>query len=438
MELYRKELRDGIHYNHIKTDRFKDGYLSVNFIMPLTRETAAYNALLPNVLHRGCRMYPTQAEIGRRLEELYGSDLAVRNMKRGESQIITFVTNMLDDTYRLPGDDTDIFDGVLGVLCNLLFDPLVDENGFFRPDYVETERLGRIDAIRAAVNNKRRFAIKRCTELMCEGEVFGLSTEGCLEDYEHIDAARLRDAYRRLIEEAQIEVFYIGKRDTTEVEPHLADILTKVPRAAHPVAPTTEVIRRAKTVREFEESAAAVQGNLVMGFRTGTVISDENYLAHPIFNEIFGGSASSKLFMNVREKKSLCYFCSSFGDMAKGVMYVSAGIENKNRDEAVEEILLQLEKMAHGEIAEDELFCAKQSVFNAYRTVDDLPGSIETWYLGRILAGKSLVWTDEVVRQMEKVTVADIADIAKLSTLDCIYFLRGTSAQGEEDGSDEE
>lgn len=438
MKLYRKELRDGIAYNHIRTDRFKDGYLSLHFILPLSRETVAYNALLPNVLHRGCRLYPTQADVGRRLEELYGSDLAIRNMKRGESQIITFTTNMLDDTYRLPGDDTDIFGGVLEVLCALLFDPLVDGEGNFRPDYVETERLGRIDAIRAAVNNKRRYAIKRCTELMCADEVFGLSSEGCLEDYESIDPALLRAAYRRLIEEAQIEAFYIGKRAPEEVEPRLTAVLSSLPRASHITIPTTEVIRRAEQVRNFEESAPIVQGNLVMGFRTGTTVTDADYLAFPLFSEVFGASPSSKLFMNVREKKSLCYYCTSLGDLTKGIMYVNAGIENKNRDEAVAEILLQLEKTARGEIEDGELLCAKQSLFNSYRALADSPSGIESWYVGRVLSGRELLSAEEVMEQMKEISVEDIAAIARKITHDCTYFLRGTAVPDGEEEDDEE
>ena len=436
MKLYRSELRNGIFYNHIETDRFKTGFLSLNFIMPLERNEVAANALLSNVLRRGCRAYPDQAAIGRRLEELYGADIVTRISKRGESQIISFSADMLDDAYRLPQDNTDIFGGVADLLAKLLFDPLVDENGLFNPEYVETERLGRIDTVRALVNNKRRYAINRLTALMCAEEKNGISVEGTVEDYESFDPCALKDAYRRFVSETHIEVFYVGTRRREDVEPILTDIFAKLTRAEGIKLPETEVIRVAQKRRDIEEQAPIVQGNLVVGFRTGTVITDVDYLAFPLFNEVYGGSPASKLFMNVREKKSLCYYCSSFGDTVKGVMLVSAGIENKNRDEAVAEILLQLEKMKQGEIDEGELLCAKQALFNSYRTIADNPAGLEAWYLGRVLAGR-IESPEEVTEKLQAVGIADIAALARKVTLDTVYFLRGTLKE-ENKGGDED
>lgn len=439
MELQRTELRDQIFYNHVQTDRFKAGYISFNFILPLAKETAAYYALLPNVLRRGSADYPDQAQISRRLEELYGADIITRNIKRGDAQILSFSADMLDNAYLLPGDKTDVLGEVVRLLGNLLFDPLLTDNGF-RADYVETECKNRMDAVHALINNKRRFAISRCTELMCEGESAGVSVEGRVEDYENIRAEYLLELYEKMIFDARIEIFYVGARTKEEVEPLLRTLVAPLKRGASAHLPqTTGIKRRAEEVRCFEESAPAVQGNLVVGFRSGTVMTDPDYVAYPLFNEVFGGSPTSKLFMNVRERLSLCYFCSSFGDTANGTLFVCAGIENQNKDKAVSEILNQLENMRQMKITEQELHCAKQALFHAYRALSDSASGIESWYLSRVL-NRIYDSPEQVMQAMESVNAEDIAGIARKVTQDCVYFLRGSLADEnkEEDDRDEE
>ena len=66
-----------------------------------------------------------------------------------------------------------------------------------------------------------------------------------------------------------------------------------------------------------------------MGFRTGTATPDEGVPATRLMAALFGGTPNSKLFLNVREKLSLCYYCSASYNSMKGIMLVQSGVEVK-------------------------------------------------------------------------------------------------------------
>ena len=169
------------------------------------------------------------------------------------------------------------------------------------------------------------------------------------------------------------------------------------------------------------------QGKLTLGFRTGISVYDSGYTAFSLFNEIFGGSPSSKLFMNVREKLSLCYYCSAIPEAHKGLLFVASGIEVENKQKAQEEILNQLEDIKQGKISDEEFDSAVKSLVNGYSELDDDPQSLSLWYYGRMLAG--LDGTPQDV--CEKIKALEKEDVVKASSgikLDTVYFLKGAKA----------
>lgn len=439
MSLYRKDLGNGVFYNHIQTAVFKTTSFSVNFIVPHCRETAALYSVLPMILHRGCRTFPDRRAISLRLEELYGTALSVRTYKRGELKVINFAFNTIDNAYLPKNENLDLFGEALALLSDLLLDPVL-EDGHFLTSYKESEIRNCKDAIRASINNKTRYAFDRCTELMFEGECYGVPSDGYLEDYENITDEALLVAYRTMLENARVEIFYGGKDSPEKIEALAIRFFEKINRQAPPL-PLPSSCPSVNRVRHFEESTPAEQGKLVMGFSSPICGKSEGTVPFFVFNEIFGGSASSKLFMNVREKKSLCYTCSSTGDFSKGALFAYAGIDNDNKQITIDEILKQLDNIRQSDISEEELHCAKQSLIAGYQSLSDSVSSLESWYLRRILCG----YTEEpqdVIRELAAVTREQVVSIAKSISLDTVYFLKGDKTalyntadreEGEED-----
>ncbi|MBQ7006998.1 MAG: insulinase family protein, partial [Oscillospiraceae bacterium] len=201
-------LGEGLTLHYIENDKFKSNYLSVQFSAPITRQGAALSSLLPKVLMRGCMEYPTMADISYRLDDLYAADVYGRVYGRGETQFFGITATMLKD--RFSTDGTAIEDGVLDMVASLLFRPLT-ENGAFKAEYVESEKDQLLKKVASQKNNKRRYAIKRCEELMCEGEAYGIPTYGYPEDISAITPESLYAFYKTVTEKLWCHIYFVGE-----------------------------------------------------------------------------------------------------------------------------------------------------------------------------------------------------------------------------------
>ena len=428
----RIELTPGVHLNVIAGDKFKTNYLCVNFIVPLEKESAHLTALFPKILSRGCRNYPSMASISERLEYLYASGLSPVYVKRAESIIVGFSAEFIKDAY-LPDGETLLGD-VTDLLFDILFDPLT-ENGVFRADYTESEKIDLINGINAKINNKAAYAKGKCTALMFRSHPYGLSETGTAEDVKNATAAQAFARYREIADTAPIEIFFNGECDVTALSERLRGRLPVRPNRKTDFPTRSFLVGEPDAVNEVTEEMPVAQGKLVMGLRMGqTNINSEDAAAFSVFNEIFGGSPSSKLFMNVREAMSLCYYCRSMPDMFMSAMFIAAGIETENRTLAADAILAQLDAMKRGEFTKEDIDDAKRSLINAYKELDDSPASLSLWYLSRIIFRNGLT-PETVVRAVEKVSTEEIVRAANKVSLDTVYFIKGT---GVTDGEQEE
>ena len=141
-------------------------------------------------------------------------------------------------------------------------------------------------------------------------------------------------------------------------------------------------------------------------------------------NTLFGGSSNSKLFLNVREKLSLCYFASSVYHRQKGLITVSSGIEFENFQKAYDEILLQLQAVQQGKLDDWELEGARSTLLNAYASMGDSQGKLENFYLGQAATGNCET-PEDLAAQVRDVTEERIRDAMESVTLDTVYFLTG-------------
>ncbi len=418
----RTKLSDGIYLNIINSDKFKTDYFDMCLVFPLKEETASLAALLPMVLKRGSKTLPNMAEISKRLDFLYSTGFATRNIKRGEAQIISFGCDFLRES--LVPEGTELMNEVFSTFGELVLEPYL-ENGVFSADYVESEKKNLCDAIRALVNNKNVYAMKKCHEAMCEGSDFAVNEGGSVENVEKITPDGLYKFYKDLLASARIEMFYTGMADADTIEALCHKLISGIARTKTVSTSTEKFIHKRDKVLEIVEEMDVAQGKLILGFSSSHTIYDKDYTAYSLFNELFGGSPTSKLFENVREKLSLCYYCRSMPEAHKGILTVASGIEVENRDKAVAEILAQLENTRSGNISDEELDSAKKSLTNSYRELYDDGNSLHFWYLSRLIADNEKT-VEDIIKEISLVTKEDVARCARSTELDTIFFLKGT------------
>lgn len=433
MEFNRTELMPGVFLSHLRSDKFKTACMSVTLLTQLRRETAAMNAVIPFVLRRGTTRYGDMEQLSRRMDELYGAAVEPVVRRIGEIQCIGFYGSFPEPDY-LPGGEALLGD-TCALMAQLLLDP-VTRGGLLLPQYVDSEREKLLDIIRSRMNDKRSYALTRCIEEMCCYEDFAVSRFGSESEAENIHYKKLTRHYRELIQTCPVEIFYCGKTDFKAVSAAMRDAFSAMPRGEIDYDIGTDLRMNAVEdhVRFVEEEMDVTQGKLVLGFRLGECMEEPDIPALYVFNAVYGSGATSKLFMNVREKLSLCYYASSAVYLHKGIMLVSSGIEFDKLDAARDEILAQLDSVRRGEITDDELRSAKKSVASDLRAVQDSIGELEGFYLSQALDGLDY-GPAELAALAEDVTKEDVQAIAKSIECDLIYFLKGS---GEEDGSDDE
>ncbi len=412
-------LLPGVRFHSCRDNRFKQGALSIQFVRPMEKEEAAANALLPAVLLRGSEEYPDLRAITMHLDDLYGAAVSALVRRIGDYQTTGLYCNFMEDKFALAGDE--ILKPMLDFVFQLLLKPRLSGAGFL-PSFVESEKKNLISTIESEINDKRVYAAGKLLKILCAGDSFALPRLGETEDVKKITAQGLYDHYRRLLTESPIELFYVGSTPPEEVAELLKRYLQKLPRQEAELLPQTACAPSKE--QHVTEIMNVAQGKLCMGFLTPITNRSEEFAAMQVMNTVFGGGMTSKLFMNVREKLSLCYYVGSGYYGSKGVLTVSAGIDSDKEEVARQEILTQLEDCCNGKITEEELFAAKEALLSTLETVHDSPGAMENYYAVGALSGMKLDRTAHM-EAVASVTAEQVAQAARSCKYYASFFLKG-------------
>lgn len=425
-EIEQRSVCDGVNFRSVRDVKFKTVRMSVNFLLPLQKEAAASNAILPFLLSRASREYPDFTKLGERLAELYGADLSADVQKIGDVQMLSLYASGIADRYALQGESTST--ELSKLLCSILFDPPF-EDGLFPKEGFEQEQRQTIELIDSEFNDKRTYARQRCEEIMCKNEPYGISRYGSKEDIRNLKREELTEVWRYLIRNARIEIMVLGDCDPKPVYEGFYNAFQKLGKRSTVECPTVNV-KKADQVNEVTEKMDIAQSKLVLGFRTAASLRDEQVEAVKLMVALFGGTPNSKLFLNVREKLSLCYYCSALYVSMKGIMLVQSGVETKNIEKAKEEILFQLEEIKKGNFDDNEVNAAKLSMCNSYRSLSDSLGGLEAWYLSQTFANY-VKRPEEAAALISAVTRQQMIDAANNVTLDTVYRLVGNGVEKE-------
>ena len=399
--------------------RFKQGLLTLQFVRPLTAGEAAYNALLPNVLLRGTRRHPDLRSITQHLDTLYGAAVGAISRRVGDYQTTGISCGFMEDRFALPGDR--VLAPMLDFLEELLLD-LLQEDGGFRVDFVESEKKNLIATIEAQRNDKRVYAMDQMLRKLCAKDSYAIPKLGEPEQVAAITPQALLDHYKTILRSAPVEIFYVGSADPELIGSRMKALFGKVSREVLPLPPQSGF--QGGDTGDVTETMDITQGKLCLGFTTPITNRDPEFPAMQVLNTLFGAGMTSKLFQNVREKLSLCYSIGSSYYGSKGIVAVSAGVDFDKEPMACQEILRQLDACRQGQITQAELDCAREALFSSLRATHDSPGAIESYYATTAISGMALT-VPEYLQALEQVTVADVTAAAKTVELRVSYFLRG-------------
>ena len=421
-----KEVSRGFTLITAKTNKFKSETLNVHFLVPLEGAPFA-EVLLPNVMSQGCSKYPTRRVLRKRLDRLFSSSVSVFLPTFGNYMSVCFSSSYLKNIYAYDG--SDIAKGTSDVLWELMLKPLITDGGFSL-EYTEREKKNKCDALLAAINNKDSYASNRCFQLMCEGEPVSFLYSTDTAPYENITPQSLYNSYLEMLSHCPVKMTYVG--ENTELAEELAYKLSESLGEQRREFCLTAERKIPEKIRYFEEKHSVKQARLVIGFRDDISTPDDIYIK-AVFDELYGQSPVSKLFCNVREKLSLCYYCSSGRSHETGIMAVRTGIKAENKDRAYEEILRQLDLVKNGDFTEEELENAKRGFANQALSVFDSPDGIAASMFKSSLRGKILTQKEENEKIMS-VTKEQVAHAADGIAPDTVFFMYGDGEEEEDEG----
>ena len=415
------ELRPGVTLRCYPDNRFKQGCLSFAMIRPMCAEEAGINALIPAVLLRGTRRSPDLRAITLRLDDLYGAALGTQVRRVGDYQTVGLYCGFLEDRFALSGDK--ILAPMVDFLREVLLEPVLEDGAFVR-DYVESEKKNLIATIESELNDKRAYAMGKMLRTMCKADSYGIPRLGDKESVAAITAEGAYAHYQKILRESPIHIFYVGAAPAEQVAKLLEPILDGIDRN-YGNLPGQTPFHDAGGDHLTEEMDVA-QGKLCMGYVTPITNRDDGFVAMQVMNTILGAGMTSKLFMNVREKLSLCYAIGSGYYGSKGIVTVSAGIDFDKEQQVRDEIARQLQLICDGEITAEELNAAKEALLNSLRGTHDTPGAIEGYYATAALSGMKLT-PDTYMEAVRAVTAEQVAEVARLLKLHTTYFLKGVN-----------
>lgn len=410
----------GIHVHVLSTQKYKMNTIVATLTQELCEETATGLALLPYLLMRGSEQYPTPEKLQLALDDLYGASLFASIDKKGERQLLDFTMTVPNEKFLSTSEP--LFQKALEIMANVITRPLTAD-GAFSAEHVEAEKEQHKKRIEAVLDDKGALARERCLAEMTKGEPYSIPGLGRENQLVGLNGQNLYELYQQVLEKAPLHIFVIGDVELEQVTGQIFRAFDLQRSPVDTFRPVQIIHQTRGQVKEVVDHLDVKQGKLNIGFWTNIDYALPDYPALVVANGIFGGFPHSKLFINVREKHSLCYYCSSRVDALKGILYVQSGVEFANFDKARTIIHEQLDLLKQGEISDQEMSFTINGLANAYKTSLDSPTHLADTRINGLIAGK-VRRPEEMIEELQKVTKEDVIRVAQNIHLDIVYMLR--------------
>lgn len=414
MNYKREVIGDKIGFSTIIDEKFNTCSVFVKFITEQRTETASANALADELMVMTNSRYRTTAEMSNALAELYGAVISYDVNKKGNAQLINIYSSWICNRFAL--ENEDITAEMAAILHDCIFSPNVENGGFDSRNFGIAQR-DLIDTINSQFNDKSVYAMSQANQIAFRGEPSGVQIFGTAEQVENLTPEQTFSAYKALLETAQIEIFFVSPEEDDTIINMFRESFAEIRRNPSEFA----IISRSQpkeVPEQVEEEFDVNQSKMVLTFKSQ---SDDTF-ALILFNFIFGGSPVSKLFRNVREKMSLCYYCSSRYNLDKNCLTVESGVDRNNIEKAYDEIMHQLDEMKQGNITDEEIQSALLMMDNIYSATGEKPSQWAVWYFNRFCTD-NIMTPQEYYSNFLDVTKERLQKAASSFIFDSSYYM---------------
>ena len=412
----RELIAQNVHLTQLPNEKFKRNRLSISFIVPNEREKATMYALLPGLLERAYEDYPDMQLFSRKLNRMYSSQLMVSSSVIGSNRCVRFTAQGIKNEYCLEGEDLLL--EMCDVLLGVIFRPCL-ENGAFIDELLQVEKYKLKEEIEGEINDKRGYCVKNARRKFFKDSINGVERLGYIEEIDGITAGQLYECYQSLLSEAVVEIFITANNPRATVE-KLKNAFSYERNAGAKVIPVTAT--PCEEMASYTESMDTTQGKVCLMYTTQRLLTEDERYHMLVASALYGGTPSSRLFKNVREKQSLCYYCAAGFNGFTSSMSVDSGVEHHNTQRTIDAVQKELADLINGEITQQEIVETKLIIANSLKANYDGLHGLEAWYLNEAVRGTRMT-PEMVMEKVEKVTAEDIKNVLKLLNLNVIYTI---------------
>lgn len=397
----------------VETDKFKTVTIRVQFRSPMKRERVTARNLLSRMMVKRTGKFKSESELLNYLAHHYGAHLTSHVSKKGTDNLVTFSIEFINSKF--VKEDLNM----LAEMCSLLRDALTAPAGYGEGDqeFFEREKRLYMNSLYAMRDNKAQKSFEALLGEMFKDEDYKYLSHGVVEDIESLTLLDIKEEHQRMMESDEAVILAVGTFDDN-ISDELGTIARRghrieMPYAAYPYKDIDEVTRKVETQK-------VEQAKLNLGFRAAL---DDAYerMAFNVLNQMFGGTASSYLFRNIREEKSLAYQIHSQVDMKNGYMFVIGGVDVDKVDITEEAVLHELDRFRQGDFKDDFVAEIKNMMSISREERKDKPQGLLALIYNRILTGDAPSW-DETLGEVDRDSIVEVANKIKLDT---VYTLTG-------------
>ena len=407
----------------INNKKFKSIYFSVNFTMPVNKKQISENSLLSAILGKSCDKYKTQKEMQKYLYSLYGANFDVGIERFGDLYNIEFRCECINKEF-LPGKE-DVVNEVLEFLYNIIYKPDI-KNNTFNKEIIQREKEFVLNKIREVKDDKLRYGVRKMEELMCKNEPFSIYVYGDEDDILKITEEDLYKRYTEVINNSAITVIVSGNLSGyDDIETRINNIFGNKLTSNLDYKELIYDKKEKHQKEEIIESQETTQSVLTYGLRINNINSNDFYKLS-VYNALLGGTPSSKLFQNFREKESLAYTVRSRYYRFKDIIIIYAGIQKENYEKAKKVLENEINLIKEGKVTDEEFNASKQSIISNLKEWNDSKIALSKMFISNMFATKSnTLELEDMINNMNKVTKQDVIDIAKNIAIEKVFFLGG-------------
>ncbi|MCR4317882.1 MAG: insulinase family protein [Planctomycetes bacterium] len=419
IEFSDRKIDEGISFHHATNVKHRTSLLRLYQIHPIEDRTTE-GAFVSSIISKGNGRFPTMKALMEHLEDCYGMSLSTTASKHGESQLTGINVDFVN--WDKNSDKPDLLEKAFELLSAVIREPL-KENGGFPEKLFQQEKRSHKQAIESIINDKGMYAYQRAISEMFSGEPYAVYELGDIDSLSGITPKSAMEEFERRRASDRVYIYYYGPREEQEVIERARGIFSGLRSGTGNLGPTA-LHPRPREAREVIEKRPVQQGQLVQGYWTDVRLSSPEWHKFQVFNALFGGTATSKLFVNIREKHSAAYSIYSSIDGAKGLLYVCAGIDLGAYEKVRDLVAREYDDLRKGVFTDDELDTSKVYLAERYRGYEDSVGMPVALDLDQRLFSAHTDWQDRGAKIME-VTREDVMEVAERTCLDTSYFLGG-------------